>query len=429
MPANITFNTKSGLAYKPGDYVQASNTADNYVIGVVVSYNKSTGALVMTPVESKGTGTFNSWQISLTGSPGSSGTAGTAGTAGNRGVSGSSAASGQPSISGSSGQGGASRLSGSSGTSASSGTSGSSGTSAISGASGNTGASRSSGTSGSSGVTGSIGGSGISGFSGGSGSSGLSRPNGVAGGSGVSGNSGTSGSAGVSGANGPQGPTGPQGPRGPQGAAGGSGSSGTNGPTGPPGPTGPAGGTGPQGPQGGAGPQGFQGAQGPTGPPGPPGSPGGTGPETVYNQALNTYDTVTFANTVTGGEVFTPSVYSFGFNTNIGMVSGGNQSIGWLNVGNWQTFGACGSTNFFSTSSKIYKKNIEPYAPSAVKIIKDIDIVSFNYIDYSHTKVGFIAEDAPIELATETHDRLDTMNSLGLLLKALQELNNRIDKL
>jgi hypothetical protein len=426
MPANMTFNITPGLAYKPGDYVQASNTADNYVIGVVVSYNKITGVLVITPVESKGSGTFSSWQISLTGSPGSSGTAGTAGTAGNRGVSGSSAASGQPSISGSSGQGGASRLSGSSGTSASSGTSGSSGTSAISGASGNTGASRSSGTSGSSGVTGSIGGSGISGFSGGSGSSGLSRPNGVAGGSGVSGNSGTSGSAGVSGANGPQGPVGPQGPRGPQGAAGASGSSGTNGPTGPPGPTGPAGATGPQGFQGAAGPQGAQGPTGPAGPPGPPGPTGSTGPQTVYNQLLNTNSSVSFANAASAGEVYTGSDFSVSGN---GIVSGGNQGIGWRATGSWETFGACGSTNFFSTSSKIYKKNIQPYSPSAVKIINDVNIVSFNYIDYEHTKVGFIAEDTPIELATEKQDSLDTMNSLGLILKALQELNSRIDKL
>jgi hypothetical protein len=107
----------------------------------------------------------------------------------------------------------------------------------------------------------------------------------------------------------------------------------------------------------------------------------------------------------------------------------GNDGGPWFGYGNWQTQLACGSTNFFSTSSRIYKTNIQTYAPSAIDIIKNVDIVSFNYIDYEHTKVGFIAEDSPIELSTETQDKLDTGNALGLLLKAVQELNTRIDNL
>ena len=426
MPANMTFNITPGLAYVPGDYVQASNNADNYVIGVVVSYDKITGVLVITPVESKGTGTFSSWQISLTGQVGSSGTSGSAGTSGNRGNSGSSAANGQSRNSGSSGNRGASRIAGSSGTSGTSGTTGTAGTHGVAGSSGNRGANRSSGSSGNSGSNGTGRVNGASGNSGNSGNSGQSAPAGANGLSRASGNSGTSGSAGVSGANGPQGPVGPQGPRGPQGSAGPSGSSGTNGPTGPPGPTGPTGPQGPQGFQGATGPQGAQGPTGPAGPPGPPGPTGATGPQTVYNQLLNTNSSVSFANAASAGEVFTASDFSVSGN---GIVSGGNQGIGWRATGSWETFGACGSTNFFSTSSKIYKKNIQPYSPSAVKIINDVNIVSFNYIDYDHTKVGFIAEDTPVELATEKQDSLDTMNSLGLILKALQELNSRIDKL
>jgi hypothetical protein len=426
MPSNMTFNTSPGLAYKPGDYVQASNTADNYVIGVVVSYDKSTGVLVMTPVESKGTGTFSSWQISLTGAVGSSGTSGSAGTAGNRGNSGSSASDGQSRNSGSSGNRGASRIAGSSGTSGTAGTTGTSGTHGVAGSSGNRGANRSSGSSGNSGSNGTGRVNAASGFSGASGNSGQSALAGANGASGLSRTSGSSGSAGVSGANGPTGATGPQGPRGPQGAAGATGSSGTNGPQGPQGARGPQGPVGAPGPAGGTGPQGAQGPTGPQGPTGAPGPPGATGPQTVYNQLLNTNNDVSFANAASAGEVFTGSDFSVSGN---GIVSGGNQSIGWRATGSWETFGACGSTNFFTVSSKIYKKNIQPYSPSAVKIIKDVNIVSFNYIDYDHTKVGFIAEDSPKELSSETKDKMDTGNSLGLLLKALQELNNRIDKL
>jgi len=43
MPSNMTFNINPGLAYLPGDNVQLSYDADNYVIGTVVSYNKGTG--------------------------------------------------------------------------------------------------------------------------------------------------------------------------------------------------------------------------------------------------------------------------------------------------------------------------------------------------------------------------------------------------
>jgi hypothetical protein len=433
MPANMTFNTTPGLAYKPGDYVQASNNADNYVIGIVVSYNKITGVLVITPVESKGSGTFNSWQISLTGAVGSSGTSGSAGTAGNRGNSGSSASDGQSRNSGSSGNRGTSSIAGTSGTSGTAGTTGTAGTHGVAGSSGNRGANRSSGSSGAPGSNGANRVNGASGLSGASGSSGLSRLSGVAGGSGVSRTSGTNGSAGVSGANGATGPQGPQGPRGPQGAAGGNGSAGTNGPQGPQGPRGNTGPVGAPGPAGPPGPQGFQGPQGAPGPQGPSSLPGFPGPDTAFNQFLTPTSGPTFLSVTATGQISTGGYIAFGNNPNDGSswvnVTGAPSGNRWDANGGWFTFGAVGSTNFYTSSSEIYKKNIEPYVPSAVNIIKNADIVSFNYIDFDHTKVGFIAEDTPAELSTETHDKLDTGNALGLLLKAIQELNNRIDKL
>lgn len=38
----------------------------------------------------------------------------------------------------------------------------------------------------------------------------------------------------------------------------------------------------------------------------------------------------------------------------------------------------------------------------------------------------FKADYAPEEVATEYHDRMDLMNCVGLLIKAVQELNNEI---
>jgi hypothetical protein len=59
----ITLNT-SGL------------TENNYIIGRVVSYNINSGELLFTPIQVNGSGTYDSWKISLTGSPGQSGTSG-----------------------------------------------------------------------------------------------------------------------------------------------------------------------------------------------------------------------------------------------------------------------------------------------------------------------------------------------------------------
>jgi hypothetical protein len=424
---NKTITISGGVFISGQSYGFSVNGADNYVIGTVVSYNKGTGVLVINPTLSRGTGTFSSWIVSLTGAIGSSGTAGSAGSSGKAGKSGSSGKDGAPGQSGSSGKAGES---GSAGTAATSGTAGTAGTAGTHGEAASSGKGGENGKSGNSGKSGSSGATAAHGKSGASGNSGNSRTSGTSGSSAVSGKSGASnpsGASGNSGVNGPQGVTGPQGFAGPPGAQGVGGSSGVNGGQGG---QGPAGGQGPRGPQGAIGPQGPAGGQGPTGPggpTGPAGPPGGQGPQTIYNQGLNTNSDVSFSNIATAGEVYTGSDFSIAYGT--GMKNTQNDGGPWFGYGNWQTQLACGSTNFFIASSIIYKTNIKAYAPCAVEIIKDVDIVSFNYIDYEHTKVGFIAEDSPIELSTETQDKLDTVNALGLLLKAVQELNTRIDNL
>ena len=198
--ANATFNCSPNLSYVTGDFVQLSYDANNYVIGTVVSYNDITGVMVITPVQSIGSGTYSIWKVALTGDVGTAGTSATSGTAGSSGTSASSGTSGTAGSSGTSGSAGLSRSSGTSGTS---GTSGSAGTSA------------------SSGTTGAIG------------------PTGAQGPQGPTGATGTSGTSGASGVNGPTGPTGATGFTGPTGAQG----------PATPGPTGPTGPTGAQGPQ------------------------------------------------------------------------------------------------------------------------------------------------------------------------------------
>ena len=196
--ANLTFTVQTNLSFLANDFVQLTANANNYIIGRVVSYNPATGALVITPLQSVGSGTYSSWTASLTGPWGSSGTAGTSGTVGTSGARGSANTSG---VHGSSGS---------------------------SGTSGSAGASQASGASGASGANGAPGNSGVNGPTG---------PQGVTGGTGPQGPRGPQGTSGSSGAAGGTGPTGPQGFTGPTGPTGGTGAPGPTGPTGPTGPS------------------------------------------------------------------------------------------------------------------------------------------------------------------------------------------------
>jgi hypothetical protein len=349
---NATFNCSPKLSYVVGDFVQLSYDVDNYAIGTVVSYDSTTGVMVITPVKSIGSGTYSIWNVALTGDAGSAGTTGTSGT------------------------------SASSGTSATSGAAGSSGTAGTSG------------------------------------SNGLSRSSGTAGTSGSNGTAGSSGSAGTAGAIGPTGAQGPQGPTGATGSSGTSGSSGANGPTGPTGGQGPTGATGPQG-------------TATTGPTGPTGPTGAQGPQTVYNQSLNTNNSVTFGNMQQG---FCHAAGNFLVPDGGKVSNGANQGASWYgNQGSWFSYGSIGSAYFFGTSTKEVKKNIEPFTKSGLDLIKQTEIVSFKYeAETNYTdliKIGFIAEDTPTEMSSSDHDEMVIPSTICVAMKAIQELDEKIKNL
>jgi len=82
--SNITITTDPNLSYEQYDFIQVAHDENNYIIGRVVSYNKTSGQLIFTPIKVEGSGSFSTWQISLTGDPGDTGasTNGTSGTSG-----------------------------------------------------------------------------------------------------------------------------------------------------------------------------------------------------------------------------------------------------------------------------------------------------------------------------------------------------------
>ncbi len=285
----------------------------------------------------------------------------------------------------------------------------------LAGKNGTSGASASSGTSGTSGSSASSGTHGTSATSGSSGTSGS------AGTSASSGSSGTSGTSGSSGTSAVQGGTGPQGAVGAQGPTGVGGSSGTSGSTGATGPTGSPGGTGPQGPTG------PQGALGPTG---APGGQGPVGTSASYNQSLNQGDYPNLRSTSTGT---TYAGYRYYLPGDVYQGLNGSYGPCWFgfNFG-WASNAGLGGAYFFNSSSTRLKKEIQPFTKDATEIIKSTEIVTWDFESGEHTQIehiGFIAEDTPEELATPDHNVMDTTNTLGVILKAIQEIDNRVTAL
>jgi hypothetical protein len=91
--SNITITTNSSLSFRQYDFIQVTHDADNYIIGRVVSYNSANGQLTFTPLVVKGSGSFSTWEVTLTGDPGDDGTSGSSGTAGQNSTSGTSGSS------------------------------------------------------------------------------------------------------------------------------------------------------------------------------------------------------------------------------------------------------------------------------------------------------------------------------------------------
>jgi predicted component of type VI protein secretion system len=91
--------------------------------------------------------------------------------------------------------------------------------------------------------------------------------------------------------------------------------------------------------------------------------------------------------------------------------------------------GAVSAPSFTGTSSKTVKKNIKPFKKSALGIIKKVDIVSFRYKrdEDPIPQIGFIAENTDPLLSGEDRKSMRINSAIGLLLKAVQELDGKIE--
>ena len=96
-----------------------------------------------------------------------------------------------------------------------------------------------------------------------------------------------------------------------------------------------------------------------------------------------------------------------------------------------KSFKAAYANTFNATSKRSLKKNIHRFRRSALGILRRVEVVSYQYKTekggYEHT--GFIADDAPPCLTGADHDVMALSDTVGMLIRAVQELDARISHL
>ena len=255
----------------------------------------------------------------------------------------------------------------------------------------------------------------LDGASGGNGSSGTSGQNGSSGTSGIAGSSGTSGQNGGVGSSGTSGQNGSSGTSGQNGS---SGTSGLNGSSGTSGQNGSSGTSGQNGSSGTSGQNGSSGTSGQNGSSGTSGQDGGVGSSGTSGQNGSSGTSGTGFSTIT-----TP------FNKGV-VLSNGTTNAAYVDSNVFVTGSNLYANAFFQNSKRDLKTNITPFTGSAVDLINQVEIVNFNYKnDIDTTHIGFIADDTPVELSTINQNTMDVPSAVGLLIKAVQELNDEIIKL
>lgn len=84
---------------------------------------------------------------------------------------------------------------------------------------------------------------------------------------------------------------------------------------------------------------------------------------------------------------------------------------------------------FETQSARHLKRNIEVFREDALVILNAIPIYTFTYQrdETNQTRVGFIADEVDDSRVSGTdHDRFDVASTVGLLIKAVQELSARV---
>lgn len=87
--------------------------------------------------------------------------------------------------------------------------------------------------------------------------------------------------------------------------------------------------------------------------------------------------------------------------------------------------------SFNASSSRTIKKNIDPYSDSALELLRKVLVVNYQYKtdETDHRHIGFIAEDTPGCLTGPNHNTMSISDNIGVLIKAIQELDEKVRSL
>jgi uncharacterized small protein (DUF1192 family) len=135
--------------------------------------------------------------------------------------------------------------------------------------------------------------------------------------------------------------------------------------------------------------------------------------------------------------------FETGEGTSRGGVYGDATGLGFVNVnaqgwrlrtdasGNAYVSGQVYATGFYQNSLRSLKKDIQPFNAAALNILSKAQVRSFVYkADSANTKhIGFVADELPDEMAAPKRDGVDEANTVALLVKALQEMNAKVEML
>lgn len=105
----------------------------------------------------------------------------------------------------------------------------------------------------------------------------------------------------------------------------------------------------------------------------------------------------------------------------------GNSSYRWDN-GYFKTLHY---SNLSQGSTREIKDNIKPYDLSAIDVLKDVEVIRFNYKadKDKRPKVGILADTAPEDVSGEKHNLFIADHAVAILIKAVQELSAEIEQL
>jgi len=93
-----------------------------------------------------------------------------------------------------------------------------------------------------------------------------------------------------------------------------------------------------------------------------------------------------------------------------------------------ESYGTIKAGQYKTASSRSLKANIEDF-DSALDIVKNVRVVSYTYIDQTEPQVGFIAEDTDPLLSGSEQDAMNIPSTVGVLLRAVQELSQQNEEL